>query len=80
MCGVLMDHGGAAAVQAAVGGPALLAKVTPMSSEAESRRSLDSRGLNRGVRRCCCHAAVQLPRPGWLVAERTGIRQHVFRG
>jgi hypothetical protein len=48
-------------------------------SEAEGRRSLDSRGLNRGVRRCRCHAAMQLPRPGWLVAERTGIRQHAFQ-
>ena len=63
------------AVQAAVRGPALLAtgRGDEPGREAESRRCQDSREPGRGVRHRHCHAAVQLPRPGWLVAEPTGI-------
>ncbi len=65
------SSGGAGSVR----GPALLATVAgdEPGSEAEGWRSPDSREPGRGVRHRHCHAAVQSPRPGSLVAEPTGI-------
>ena len=79
-----MDHGGAAAVQAAVGGPALLATVAAMSraakSKAEDLRTREGRTVvSVTVTAMAASQSLQWPRPGWLVAERTGIRQHAFQ-
>ena len=73
-----MDHGGAAAVQAAVGGPALLATVAAMSraakSKAEDLRTREGRAVvSVTVTAMTASQSLQWPRPGWLVAEPTGI-------
>ena len=76
MCGTRMDHGGAAAVQAAVGGPALLATVAAMSRtakpKAEGLPAIESRAVVSvavtAMRRCNSHVL-----GGWFRSQLASV-------